>query len=622
MGPRYVVFRMVHTALRRSGVLRLFYPTAPRRRECLSLAEWREQARPFFWSNRAGIRAPQLEQREARELESHVNRILRGHIQFFNGRWVKLGPDYDWLTNPETGYRYSPVQHWTAIPDFDERDGDIKYVWEKSRFCFLYPLMRFDHHTGSHSGDFVFKEIASWIRHSRLNCGPNYVCSQEISLRVLNWVFALYFYRDSSALTPEIFDTIMHSLYWQTRHVESNFSYSLIAVRNNHAITESLCLYTLGTLFPWLPRARQWRNKGKRFLVREGLYQIYADGSYLQHSMNYHRVVVQLYTWALRIGGVNGDAFPEALRQRLNTCVTFLRGHQDTHTGMLPHYGNNDGSLFFPLNSCHFRDYRPQINALHWVLHGRSLWPDGNCAEDICWFGGEPPTDGTHDSIRPLAGVSEFSAGGYYVLRADDRFCIIRCARHRHRPFHNDNLHCDVWDKGLNLIRDTGTYGYNTTAERRNAFEGTAAHNTVGAGEYDQMQRLGRFSWSAWSQALSAHVAESVQGMTFQGAVRAFTHSGSSVVHHRQVEMMRSQRTWVITDRLDNWNGAMHQFWNLHPDYQRAGLSVSARDGHGRGLVPDVREGLFAPTYGEAETCPRLVFTTSTDTIVTTLTVN
>ena len=38
-------------------------------------------------------------------------------------------------------------------------------------------------------------EIIDWIDKNPVNCGPNWKCSQEISLRVMNWVFAIYFYK-------------------------------------------------------------------------------------------------------------------------------------------------------------------------------------------------------------------------------------------------------------------------------------------------------------------------------------------------------------------------------------------------------------------------------------------
>ncbi len=82
-----------------------------------------------------------------------------------------------------------------------------------------------------------------------------------MSLRVLNWTFALYYYRNSPALTPEIFEQSQHTIYWHYHHIYHNINFSRIAVRNNHAITETLALYLIGTLFPWFPNAADWKRK-------------------------------------------------------------------------------------------------------------------------------------------------------------------------------------------------------------------------------------------------------------------------------------------------------------------------------------------------------------------------
>src|SRR5690606_37170125 len=123
----------------------------------------------------------------------------RGQIKFFGGKLVKLGERYDWITNPDTQFKYDISRHWTEVQTLDPNAGDIKYVWEKSRFCFLYTIIRYDYHFKEDQSEFALNEIISWIDRNPLNKGPNYACSQEISLRLLNWTFALYYYKNAPA---------------------------------------------------------------------------------------------------------------------------------------------------------------------------------------------------------------------------------------------------------------------------------------------------------------------------------------------------------------------------------------------------------------------------------------
>lgn len=89
-------------------------------------------------------------------------------------------------------------------------------------FMILFDMIK---KTGKSHASFVFTQIIDWIHQNPLNCGPNYKCSQEISLRILNWVFALYYYRTDKALTEEVFDLLIRSIYGQMKHVRTNINF-------------------------------------------------------------------------------------------------------------------------------------------------------------------------------------------------------------------------------------------------------------------------------------------------------------------------------------------------------------------------------------------------------------
>ena len=82
--------------------------------------------------------------------------------------------------------------------------------------------------------------------------------------------------------------------------------------------------------------------------------------------MNYHRVVIQLLTWGIALAQRNGECFSEHVYQRAYQSVNFLYQCQELSNGYLPNYGSNDGALFFKLNDSDYRDYRPQLDALHY----------------------------------------------------------------------------------------------------------------------------------------------------------------------------------------------------------------------------------------------------------------
>ena len=382
MGWRYTGFRARYELVKRLGLLKSRFPAAPAIKHYLSLADWKRQEVKFFFSSKESL---QFTCTPEPALKLSFDNLKEGKLLLFNSILTDLGVNYDWVTNPDSGYRYDVQKHWTEIADYSKEAGDIKFVWEKSRFSYLYDIIRYDYHFKADCSEIVFRDIISWIKSNPVNCGPNYRCSQEMSLRVLNWTFALHYYKNSPALTEEVFGHIQHAIYWHMDHVYKNIDFSRIAVRNNHAITETLTLYIAGILYPTLPGAADWKRKGKQWFEEEITYQVYEDGTYLQFSMNYHRIVVQLLTWAITLSEKNGEKFSDVVYERARKSVVFLRTCLVEENGWLPNYGANDGALFFKLSHSHYRDYRAQLQALAVVL-GMNLGYD-DISEDVEWYG-------------------------------------------------------------------------------------------------------------------------------------------------------------------------------------------------------------------------------------------
>ncbi|NDC42426.1 MAG: heparinase, partial [Chitinophagia bacterium] len=313
LGGRYVSFRVKHELLRRSGLLKRKFPAAPAFKQYITLDAWLATPCRFFFASREALLIPR---NPSADIKERYQQIKDGKLLLFNSVLVDLGKDFDWITNVDSGYKYDISKHWTEISDYSREAGDIKYVWEKSRFSYLYDVIRYDYHFQQDCAQEVFADILSWIKNNPVNLGPNYRCSQEMSLRVLNWTFALFYYHNSPHLTPEVFSQMQYAIYWHMHHIYNNIHFSRIAVRNNHAITETLTLYLAGIFYSGLPGADEWKRKGKAWFEQEIEYQIYEDGTFLQFSMNYHRVVVQLLTWAITLADQNEERFADVVYKR------------------------------------------------------------------------------------------------------------------------------------------------------------------------------------------------------------------------------------------------------------------------------------------------------------------
>jgi hypothetical protein len=607
MGIRYVSYRLFYELKRKSGILKRKFPTRIQPVQLLNLSEWETISKPFFFQSREDL---QFEKKPNDKLKEAFENTIKGKIQFFSSQYFDLGTDYDWVSNPETSYKYDISKHWTKINDFSQEAGDIKYVWEKSRFAFLYTIIRYDYHFDEDHSSFVFQQITDWMEKNPLNYGPNYKCSQEISLRLFNWIFALYFYKNAPALTETVFQKIIQSVYWQLHHVYHNIRFSRITVRNNHALTEILALYIIPALFPQFPHSSKWKKKGKEWFEEEIAYQIYADGTFLQFSMNYHRVAVQLLTWAIKTAELNGESFAPVVYDRAYQSINFLYQCQEDSNGYLPNYGSNDGALFFKLSDNDYRDYRPQLNALHILLTGKSLYPENY--EDIAWYGAKSKP--YFEPLKKQMGICTFELGGYYLIREIDTLTFIRCGAHFDRPAHADNLHIDVWYKGENVLLDGGSYQYNTEENLLKYFMGTASHNTVMLDNEDQMLKGSRFIWYYWSQAIEAGVTELDNHYEFKGKVSCFRHLSGKIVHERIICKAKGNPEWIITDIIHRkpQNISINQLWHfpLTTSLIFDSLATSIKE-----------KSFYSSYYGQKETINQFVFSSGKNLIETKVTI-
>ncbi|MES2382072.1 MAG: alginate lyase family protein [Bacteroidota bacterium] len=608
MGLRYVSFRLGFEVMKKLGLLKYKYPTNPAPKQFISLADWKQLNQKFFFESKETLT---FTKDRNNQLQEEALKILDGTLKFFSAQEYHLGKDYDWLTNPDTGFKYSNTIHWLYINDYSKQAGDIKYVWEKSRFTYLNTIIRYDYHFDTDQSEFVFSEIESWIKANPVNQGPNYKCSQETSLRVFNWLFALHYYKNSAALTEARFQSIMHAIYWQAKHINNNINFSRIAVRNNHAITETLGMYLIGLLMPYFPEAKQWKTKGKQFLEQEIAYQIYEDGTFLQFSSNYHRVVIQLLSWAIQLNKLNDTPFSDTFYQRAKASVHFLTTCMQKENGQLPNYGANDGALFFKFSNQHYRDYRPQLEALSLLLNLN--WPY-DTFEDKNWYGINNKVIAQKQARQQL---SQFKKGGYYIINEANTLSFIRCGNHKDRPSQADNLHLDIWVDGENILRDAGSYKYNTSEEEIRYFFGTASHNTVMLNGFDQMRKGSRFIWFNWSQAVAATLNETTEAFEFDGTIKAFEYIEKGITHQRKVRKFKNELKWEVEDILKHHTEyPIKQIWNPSESFFN-NYSIKAYDSNNQPIEPIYQDGFYSGLYGIKEPSKQIIFTSNGTKITT-----
>src|SRR5215472_6424135 len=554
MGPRWVAGRVYQTIRRRLRVMQRRLPLEGWDRRPLAdwlrpgiptdpvqYVEWRQTGAGKFFFNEL----PQpdlLSSVSQRQAISQADAVLSGSWVCFGRLSVDAGFPPNWFRNPLTGESAPADRHWADIPDF--AFGDIKLIWEASRFSPVYALARAYAMTHNERyAEAFWTLVEDWAAHNPPQLGPHWKCGQEASFRMMAWCFGLYAFSISPYTTPERVVALSTMIAVTADRIEAYIGYAL-SQNNNHGISEAMGLFTAGLLFPEFQRAESWRSRGKELLERQARTQIYADGAYVQHSMNYQRVMLHDFLWALRLAELNDSPFSRDVYAQLLRSAKFLDGITDNHNGRVPNYGNNDGSLVLPLTDCDYGDFRPTLQTVYYLGGRRRTFGTGPWDEALVWLFGTQSLNAPilpNETQQPLTSTS-----GYSVLRGSESWAMIRCAMYRDRPAHADQLHLDLWWRGLNMALDSGTFLYNATPPWDGAFLGTAAHNSVTVDDKDQMRRFSRFLWIDWARGWNLQHTLDRECEIWSGEHDGYNRLGVS--HRRTIE--RRGDLWNIRDDI------------------------------------------------------------------------
>ena len=577
-GSRWLMFRIGYALRKRTGLIRLRLPIyqwqdrplgtwlkngIPSKPE--SYAEWRKQNSPKFFleplhKQNAGrvaegvhlylaqvqVPRPWNPQTAVDEAE----RIRNGELKYFAHQFVKTGFPPDWHKDPVSGKKLDLHKHWSEISD--DGEVDTKFIWEASRFGVTYTLVRaYAFARDEKYAEAFWELIQSWAESNPPNQGPNWMDGQEAALRLMAWSFAFYAFIDSPSSTSERIAQFTVMVAAHAERIYKNIDYA-ISTHSNHTISEGFGLWLVGLLFPELKDAQKYFELGRRLLEQEAAAQIFPDGTYSMYSLNYHRFILQLYLYAIRLGELNDFRLSATVLSRISKSVDTLYQLVDTETGQMPVYGSNDGALVLPLNNCDFNDYRPLLQLGSYVTKRQFLFEPGAWDEDVFWLYGADSISQPRSFGGSEKAQASFPDGGTYTLSNANSKAVIRCTDYKARPSHADQLHMDLWIRGQNVACDAGTYLYSGEGPWRNGLAHTSVHNTVTIDGNDQMKMVSRFTWTNWSKGNVIGQNERL----WQGE-----HDSYKPVTHKRTVMALEGDRWLV---IDNLHGKQNHHYALH----------------------------------------------------------
>ena len=455
---------------------------------------------------------------------------------------------------------------WYLIGDFNNQLGDIKGVWEASRFdwvvCFAQQLA-----TGDENALIKLNSwLMDWIKNNPTYNGVNWKCGQEASIRVMHLALSALLLKQTQNTTPALLSLIKAHL----KRISPTIMYA-VAQDNNHGTSEAAALYIGGA---WLVLngdvdGIKWQKQGLKWLENRVNKLIEKDGSFSQYSVTYHRVMLDTYSLAEVWRRNHGlPLFSKKLYAKLAVATNWLFYFADAKTGDAPNMGANDGARLIPLTCTDYRDFRPCVQLASLLFLNKLAYSfEGDFNIPLAWLELEAPKQNL-DAKKP----KDFTDGGYSFLACNNAALYFNYPMFKFRPSQCDALHIDFWLDGHNIFRDGGTFSYNTDQKYIDYYGGVKSHNTVEFDSHDQMPRLSRFLLGDWVKtSIKKDLAVKAQQQTVEAGYK----DRFGCVHTRSLKLQPG--LLVIEDAISGFKEKAVLRFRLAPaDWRLVENSISS----------------------------------------------
>lgn len=560
-----------------------------------------------------------------REVVARADRAAEGRFDLLGYRALSFGDPIDWHLDPLAGRR-APRRPWSRIPYLrPDVVGDHKIIWELNRHQHFALLGQAYWLTGDerYAAAFV-RQLTGWMDANPPKVGINWASNLEVAFRSISWLWGLYYFRSSAALTPAVFSRALKFLYLHGRHLESYLSTYFSP--NTHLTGEALGLFYLGTLLPELRRAKRWQEMGWRILLDELRRQVREDGVYFEQSTWYHKYTTDFYLHALLLARANewpvDVELPRTVQALLDHMMFMTRPD-----GRTPLIGDDDGGHLVRLDAAAPSDFRGTL-ALGAMVFGRADYAAvaQAPAPQALWVMGAIGLDAFQraGTRYPARASAAYPASGVYVMRDEwgdeGNHLVIDSGPHGALTAghaHADALAIELSAYGRAILVDPGTYTY--VGDARNAFRSSLAHNTLAIDGASSSMPGKTFKWRETATSSARAWVSQPRFDYFEGEHDGYRRLASPALHRRSVLFLK-QRYWIVVDRVES--AAPHRVdvrMQCSPGVSvaqahagmltlgredaagGAGLRVCTFGAHG---ALEVEEGRVSPVFGAAEEAP------------------
>jgi heparinase II/III-like protein len=550
----------------------------------------------------------------ADRLRREAEAILAHRVDYLGSGPVELGPQIDWQRDFKSGYRWPSVHYADLVVTRLHDSSDAKMAWELSRGHQLLTLARaavlFEDEAFAAE---LEAQLGAWIEGNPVGVGINWSMPMEISLRAVNWLWAIGTLEGWRPLDADLRVAVTRSLQSHGRHVLLNLEGSPL-LRSNHHVSNILCLLALGLCVEEDPAARRWERVGRRGLERAIRQQVYADGADFEASMPYHGLVLEMLLVAWDLAARAGRPLSDGYRDRLAAMLEVSRSLRHP-AGRTPVFGDNDSGRVLPAGFARGASQDHLLGTGAALLDGA-----GPAHEEVAWNQGIPAWRALAergDDSRPP--TTHFPQGGYYVLTGGGTQLFARWGEVGQNG-NGGHAHNDLGSFELSvgqdvLVVDSGTHAYTADIEARNASRSARAHNVLVVDGRDPhpvpadtpfaMRALARFRVEEWDD-----------GRRLVAGHDGFARQGAGGWARREIALDPASGAVDVVDTLEG-TGSEHELESfLHlaagVTAERIDESTVAALKDGRGVTirfngadaVEIEGGWVSEAYGKRDAAP------------------
>ena len=395
-------------------------------------------------------------------------------------------------------------------------------------FNYVTDLIVFGLTTGDHKrAAGVFRRLAvSWIEHNRITLGDGWH-PYTISLRIVNWIYALDYWRLSLDENTDDIIRITASIFGQAQFLSASLEKD---VRGNHLLKNLKALIWAGLKFQD-QEAKNWFTRAMNILNAELNEQVLSDGGHFERTPGYHldvlKDLIEIAEW---LRNNHCDGAPVWLEEKLLAMLGFLRSIL-TPDGKVP--------LIKDTTLSEGQD------PLKLLAAGEHYFKDaGRCSSEINYhFHATAPAYRSQYLKRSGFCIMSDSENGDFLVIDVGKVCPDYLPAHAHA----DMFSYELTIKNHKIITDSGVYEY-AAGSWRNYFRSTRAHNTI--------EIEGRNQSDVWSSFRVGHRAK-IGPVYFKDtqdyALVQATHDGYQKrfgVEHQRTLIWMKRKFWVIVDKL------------------------------------------------------------------------